>query len=111
MREWSRTLSDSNGRSPALSLSVPCPIKAFGINKVICSRLQSMLNHEDFQREDLGAFDLLQLTPDDPTSVPPLMKSVVLQKHQVVAVQWQLQMEAGLARGGLLADVRPCLSR
>jgi hypothetical protein len=109
MRGWSWTLSDSKGKSPALSLSVPSPIKVFGVDKVICSRLQSMLNHEDFQREDLGAFDSLHLTPDDPTSVPPLMKSVILQKHQVVAVQWQLQMEASLARGGLLADVRPCL--
>jgi hypothetical protein len=68
-------------------------------------KLQAMLNHEDFQREDvLPAYDELGIHPDQPEKTLPLMKDAVLQKHQVVGVQWMLQMENGLAKGGLLAD-------
>jgi SNF2 family DNA or RNA helicase len=65
-----------------------------------------MLNHQDFQRDNhLSAYDQLRLHPEQPEKTPPLMKAAVLQKHQVVGVQWMLEMESGLAGGGLLADV------
>ena len=65
-----------------------------------------MLDNERFQRENFfEAYQRLGLHPKKPELKPPLMKDVILQVHQVVGVNWMLEMERSLAGGGLLADV------
>ena len=62
------------------------------------------MDNQQFQREDYDeACAALGIDPEMRT-MPLLKPGVRLHPHQIVGAHWMLQMEEGLAHGGLLAD-------
>ena len=62
------------------------------------------MDNQQFQREYYDeACAALEIDPEMRT-MPLLRSGVRLHPHQIVGVYWMLQMEEGLAGGGLLAD-------
>ena len=62
------------------------------------------MDNQQFQWENYAeACAALGIDPEMRT-IPLLRSGVRLHTHQIVGVHWMLQMEEGLACGGLLAD-------
>ena len=62
------------------------------------------MDNQLFQREDYDeACATLEIDPKMRT-MPLLRPGVRLHPHQIVGAHWMLQMEEGLAHGGLLPD-------
>ena len=63
-----------------------------------------MLDNESFQRQDIdGAYKRLNISSEEPR-FNTLTPDTRLMPHQVVAVDWMVEMEDSTAGGGLLAD-------
>ena len=71
---------------------------------IFTHRLAELMDNQEFQRENLKeSIAALGITMETRTSTPQ-HKPMLLQPHQIIALNWMAEKENSFGKGGLLAD-------